>query len=490
MAVQSRKDQVQAHLFVLGRLSGSMLRGDPDAPETPSARTSKGMLWGGALVALACLGTAVFGLVSPGGGTSWRVPGTLVVVRETGARYLYTGGALHPVLNEASARLLAGDRFRVADAAADSLQDTPRGATLGIVGAPDALPHPVRRPVWAVCAGQTPAAPGTGAKPLTSVLIDAPGDDGGLGSGRGVLVTAPGAGVQLLWNGRRFSVDTRNGTQAALGWAGVVPTAVSPAFLGTLDAGPALTPPDVPGRGRPGPRLGGTATRVGQLFTASGQSYLLRADGLVPLTGLGHRLLRGDPRTQRLAYGGRAVAEHPVGPADLAAHQAPAAAAAELAAGLPRTAPRVDAVDPAAQQICVRDSPQGDGYTTTVAVVDAASVPGTAPAAQPAVGPACTPADRVWVRPGSGALVRAESSAGTGDSRYLVPENGVAYPLAPTALKSLGYSDSSAIGLPARLLGLLPRGPVLDPTALAVSGVVAPTSAAPPSGEQCGGATS
>lgn len=46
MAVQSRKDQVQAHLYVMGRLSSGLLRDDPDSPDTPTARTWRGVRWG------------------------------------------------------------------------------------------------------------------------------------------------------------------------------------------------------------------------------------------------------------------------------------------------------------------------------------------------------------------------------------------------------------------------------------------------------------
>ncbi|WP_329191357.1 type VII secretion protein EccB [Streptomyces sp. NBC_01435] len=473
MAVQSRKDQVQAHLYVMGRLSSGLLRDDPDSPDTPTARTWRGVRWGALVVALACVVTVLYGLIKPGGGTSWQTPGALVVVKDTGARYLNVGGTLHPVLNEASARLVAGDRMTVEQAVSASLADAPRGAPIGIVGAPDGLPEAPGAGMWAVCAGAQPAGAAGDTGPLTSVVVGGPAESGdGLGSDRGVLVTAPGEGQQLVWNGRRFRVDTRHGTAAALGWAGVSPVPVSASFLTALDAGPALAPPEIADRGRPGPRLAGGATRIGQLFSAGGQHYVLRTDGLAPLTGLAQRLLHGDPRTQDQAYGGRAVTERPVGPSDLAAHQAPASAAQQLAAGLPPSAPKVSPVDPAREQVCARVTPLADGHTTTVALVPAAEVPGSAPGVQPGVTAACAPVDRTWVRPGTGVLVRARSSAGTGNSLYLVSDSGVSYPITAAGLKQLGYSQGAAVDVPGRLLSLLPSGPVLDPAAISKSGVV------------------
>ncbi|MGW0859211.1 type VII secretion protein EccB, partial [Streptomyces sp. NPDC002690] len=408
MSTQSRKDQVQAHLFVMGRLSGGLLRADPDATETPSSRTWRGLVWGVLLVVLACLVTTLYGLIRPGGATSWKEPGTLVLVRETGARYLFVDGALHPVLNEASARLIAGDRLRVTDVAESSLAGTERGPALGIVGAPDGLPaSDLPRETWSVCA--LPGSSSPDGPPLTSVSVGAAGTVTGLDKSRGVLVTAPGEGIQLIWNGRRFAVDSEHGTTAALGWAGVVATPVAPSFLQSLDAGPRLAPPEVARRGAAGPRLSGADTRIGQLFTASGQHYLLTEKGLVPLGVLDRLLLRGDPRTQRDAYQGAAVRELSVGPADLAAHTAPASASAGNPA-LPRTAPEVSSVDPDESQVCVRTAPTGDGWVTTVALAARDGVTGSAPVTRTSVTAACTPADRVWVRPGSGALVRARTS--------------------------------------------------------------------------------
>ncbi|MFJ2897308.1 type VII secretion protein EccB [Streptomyces sp. NPDC087218] len=471
MAVQSRKDQVQAHLYVMGRLASGLLRDDPDSPDTPTARTWRGIRWGALLVVLACVVTVLYGLIKPGGGTSWRTPGALVVVKDTGARYLNIGGTLHPVLNEASARLVAGDRMTVEQAASQSIVDAPRGAPIGIVGAPDGLPAAPGPETWAVCAGVRPAGAAGGTKPLTSVVVAGPEEAGdGLGSDRGVLVTAPGEGQQLVWNGRRFRVDTRHGTVAALGWAGVTPVPVSAPFLTALDAGPGLAPPEIAGRGRPGPRLAGGATRVGQLFSAGGQHYVLRTDGLAPLTGLVRRLLHGDPRTQDQAYDGRAVVERPIGPSDLAAHQAPASAAQQLAAGLPDSAPQVVRVDPAQEQVCARVTPSAGGHTTTVALVPAAGVPGSTPTAQAGVTAPCVPVDRTWVRPGAGTLVRARSSAGTGNSLYLVADSGVSYPVTAAGLKQLGYSEGAAVDVPGRLLNLLPGGPVLDPSAVSKAG--------------------
>lgn len=40
--MQSKRDQVQAHGFMMGRLSSGLLTADPDAPESPLGRTTRG----------------------------------------------------------------------------------------------------------------------------------------------------------------------------------------------------------------------------------------------------------------------------------------------------------------------------------------------------------------------------------------------------------------------------------------------------------------
>ncbi|MFE4516328.1 type VII secretion protein EccB [Kitasatospora sp. NPDC056783] len=473
--MQSRRDQVQAHLFVMSRVASGMLRAEPDAPDTSVARTTRGALVGLAIGLLIGVGAGVYGLVEPGGATGWRKPGTLVVVEESGARYLYAGGQLRPVLNQASARLLAGDRFRSVTVSAGSLDGVPRGALVGLVGAPDALPaeRDLGEADWSACAVQPPqAARGGRAAPQLSLAIGPRQGSRPLTDEQGVLVAEPDGAPQLLWRGLRLRAD--GGGLRALGYGDATPYPVTAGFLDALPVGPDLRAPELPGRGTAGPALAGRPTRIGQLFTGpGGERYLLAADGLVPLGETLFRLVQGDPRIQREAYGGAAVTPGPVGPADLAAHLAPAAAAAAWAGGeLPARPPQL-AVVGEGKVPCAELRPGAGPAATTVGLQDAAAVTGQPPAAQPGVVPACNAADRITVRPGGGALVRAVTGSGAGSTLYLVTDAGAKYPLpSPATAKLLGYTKTAPAAVPTRLLGLLPTGPSLDAAALAGGGVV------------------
>ena len=64
--MQSKRDQVQAHMFLMGRLTSGMLRSDPDAPESPQGRTNRGVAIGVIIAILLAAGSFVIGLISPG----------------------------------------------------------------------------------------------------------------------------------------------------------------------------------------------------------------------------------------------------------------------------------------------------------------------------------------------------------------------------------------------------------------------------------------
>src|SRR4051812_21788 len=189
--MQSRRDQVQAHLFVVGRLTSGILRADPDSPETPLARTTRGLLIGTVLALLAGAALAIYGLIMPGSSAAWRAPDTLLIVKDTGARYVYQDGTLHPVLNYASAALLlgrSGAGVTTKQVAAARRPGVRRGEPAGIAGAREDLPTAAvlgGPAAWQVCAG-LPA----GGSPATAVLAGTGGQPDVLPASRGVLVAA------------------------------------------------------------------------------------------------------------------------------------------------------------------------------------------------------------------------------------------------------------------------------------------------------------
>ncbi|MFE6281207.1 type VII secretion protein EccB [Streptomyces sp. NPDC057877] len=470
--MQSKRDQVQAHMFVMGRLTSAMLRGDPDAPESPQGRTNRGVAIGVVIAVLISAGAFVLGLFKPGTKDSWKEPGTVVVDKGTGSRYLYLDGRLRPVRNYASARLLAGADLTVTSVGSGSLAGVAHGAPVGIPGAPDALPaaDDLDPGPWQVCSGTS-----TGDGAATTVLaLGAPTDGTGLGAAQALVVTGPDQADHLVWRGSRLRLDDARGASRSLGFDTAVRVPVSAAFLNALPAGPDLSPPDVPGRGDDGPGLNGRPTRVGQVFqvTAPGSDpryYLLRKEGLAPLTATGAALVLGDPRTRSEAYDGAAPTVTEVGADALDGRTANASG--PDAGDLPETPPRAVDLDPG-RTVCARIQGGAGGTRVTVALTAAARLGPTAQPAPEGLTPACVPVDRIAVRAGGGALVRALGAGGgaVGDTTYLVTDSGMKYRVPnEEALTALGYSAGQARGMPSPLLAMLPTGPDLSPRA-AVTG--------------------
>jgi type VII secretion protein EccB len=477
--MQSKRDQVQAHTFMLSRLTSGMLLAEPDAPESPLARTARGVLVGVVISALIAAGALIYGFLSPGGNDSWRTPDSLIINKETGARYVYTGGRLRPVRNYATALLLGGGNLQTVNVGTASLRGTPVGAPVGIPGAPDTVPAAgdLDSGAWRVCStvttGSTDASH-TASSPHTTLLAGAPAsDEHGLGSGRGVLVSGPDKATYLAWQGKRMKLDATSGAAGSLGYGSVQPRPVSAAFLDALVPGPDLKPPAVPGLGSPGPALGGRSSTVGQVFQvrvpgSAAQYYMLQREGLAPLNDTQAALALGDPAIRSSAYGGASPKAAVLGADDLKRHLAPGdAGRSPSGSGLPDSPPNAAAVaDDSA--LCARVLPGHGGTEVSTTLLQRDTM---GPVVQPPsedVSTPCLRVDATVVQPGHGALVKALSASGktVGTTLYLVTDAGEKY-LVPSqaALSALGYGQNNEVALPAPLLSMLPSGPDLDPAA-------------------------
>ncbi|MEU4556725.1 type VII secretion protein EccB [Micromonospora violae] len=461
--MQARRDQVQAQSYVLGRLSSALVAAEPDGLENPHRRMTVGTICGLLVSALVIVGFAVYGYFVPGGATRWRTPGVLVLEKETGTRYVYAGGALHPVLNHTSTRLLFGGEPGVVAVSRSSLKGVPHGQPVGIAGAPDALPAPgkVTDQVWTVCALALRDQAGTVTTGTTLAIDSAKGSgDAPLGPREAAVVTA-GKQTFLIWQGRRLRV-TQPWLARLFGYdKGAVPVEAS--WLDLVPVGPDLTTVPVAGRGSPGPMIDGRQARVGELFVARDASsqerrYLLLSDGLAELNPLAYTIIAADEQTTKL-YGGKAVTPRELSLAALA--RLPVSHRAVLPAGTPESPPQLAKLPPDGAW-CVRHTMAGGEVEVTAGL----PVPASATVSD-SLGTTRTSltAARITVESGVGGLVLAgRQDQAPGSGFYLVTDVGVKYPLASASVaEQLGYSSPGARPVPRRLLELLPTGPVLAP---------------------------
>ncbi|MEV6306870.1 type VII secretion protein EccB [Actinoplanes sp. NPDC051861] len=429
----SRRDQLQSYQFRNQRVISAFVARETDPTQSPQRR-GIGSLFAGLMVAvLIAAGFGVYGLLTGTGGDDWKTEGAVVVEKETGASFVHLSGRLVPTLNLASAKLASGRPgppvYRIA---ASSLAGTPRGATIGIPGAPDSLPPPDRqvRLPWTMCTD-----------PNAVLLLGSPGPPADPLGDRGLLVT-DGDLTHLVVQGLRHRIRNARVTVPGL-FGATQPSEVSPSWLTTLPTGDDIAPIDVDGRGDESDAVPGRDN--GDILfteTASGrQFYLVLNDGLAPVTPLQQAVLN---------------AAFPSEPSPVSVNDV---------AGSPTSNAVKDSNAPATVPELVPLEPGSPACATTKAAADP---PVLTVGGSPSVYAAAVPipgdpplADAVQVPGGSFALIRA---AGT---LLFITDQGIRHEVpTPEALRLLGYEDRNAIEVPQPLLNALPEGPRLDPAAV------------------------
>lgn len=461
--MHTRRDQVEAHAFVVNRMRAALLRAEPDLPRSPLRRTRAGLTVGLIIGTLIAVVAAVLGLIRPSPSQTWRAPNTLILQDGTGSRFILAAGVLRPVLNYASARLLLGSSMKVAQAAAADLQKIPHGPQVGIAWAPETLPAagPASRHSWLACSASTPNRAGT--TPTVELLLDPAVATIRASTAGAVVVQDPDGDTFLVEDGHRWKV-TAPWVIRALGDDERTTTSVRSTWLDTLPQGPDLQSLPITDRGHPGPVIDGHPTLVGEVLTAStpaaaDRQYLVVDGGLMPIGPTAAALALGDPATAA-AYPGRPVEAVPVSGPALAS--TPIVATPPPIADLPPL-PRMVSTDSSAQLPCVRIDTDGSGFTSALVTAPASALAAGVPSGLGWTTTALT-ADRVAVPAGGGMLARAAPVPGifTG-ALYLITQDGAQYPVADdAAATALGYQPANAVPVPPAVLAMLPAGPTLS----------------------------
>ncbi|MBW0017218.1 MAG: type VII secretion protein EccB [Mycobacterium sp.] len=239
--------QISGYRFLLRRIEGALLRGEVEAVGPPPRTPNVALAIGCVLTLIAVAACAFFALLRP----QARLDRAQIVMgQESGALYVRVGDTWHPVLNLASARLIAATDARPQPVREPELARTKRGALLGIPGAPAVIAQPLSgdESVWTICDADDGSA--------TTVLIG-PGAGPGvhrLDPARALLVTPTlGVPTYLLYNGRRAIVDVADpAVLRALRLEAPAPHTVSQSLLNAIPEAPPIRAPRIRGAGRPG----------------------------------------------------------------------------------------------------------------------------------------------------------------------------------------------------------------------------------------------
>jgi type VII secretion protein EccB len=456
--MQSRGEQVRAYRFVTRRVVSALLSGEPETTDLPMRRL--GMALVGSLVVAAIIlgGVGAYGLLRPGGGHP--ADNSLIIERETGARYVYIRGTLYPVANFASALLILGTPDpTIQTLSRNSLRGLTRSRQIyGIQGAPDSLPdpHDLSGLPWSVCSAPRSA---DSTAPATRILVGSQPLGGTPVGDSGLLVVIQGTtNKYLLWHDHALRI-VGGVPLAALGMAAATALPVGAALINGTVAGPDLRVPIIDGDGTPSNKtINGQPATIGSVYRDErGQHYVMLSNGLSTI---------GEPMADLLLASGRhdnTISTGVAGSMLTTRKIEPE--------GFPTEVPKLVQPTDSRVAVCTVYSRVTDSEVDTsvllYASVPAQLVPSTGETAVVQTNRSVATADFVTVSR-QGALVEpvsAPGAAGVGNTVYLVTAGGFRYPLdnaGGDAKAALGYAAVTPVEVPVALVGLIPLGPTLS----------------------------
>jgi type VII secretion protein EccB len=434
---------VSGYRFLVRRIECALLRWDIGAVNEPLRARTASLAVGCVLASVAVVGCALVALLRP---QVTLDRAEIAMGRESGALYVRVGDTWHPVLNLASARLIAATDTNPQPVPESELGRTKRGALLGIPGAPQLLGRPlsVDESAWTIC--------DTDSKAATTIVIGR--TEGSsirrLAPERAILV-APGSGspAYLLYDGRRAVVDLADpAVLRALRLEDRVPHIVSQALLNAVPEAPAITAPRIRGAGGKAPGLPG--------FTVGSVLRITRGDGDEYYVVLAAGVQRiGQVAADLLRFSDSQGTANVITAAPDVIRTTPVVSTLPVAT-FPDRAPTP--LDDGDTTYCVTWAPARSG----VAFLAGSGLPlpaGQVPVTLAQADGAGPELDAVYLEPGRSAYVRANGRIGT---RYLVTDTGVRFAI---------HDDDAAhdLGLPAvaapapwPVLAALPSGPELS----------------------------
>ncbi len=441
---------VSGYRFLLRRIECALLGADGRAAGEVLRARMVSLTAGCALATVAVLACAFLALLRP---QARLDQARIVMGQESGALYVRVGDTWHPVLNLASARLIAATAANPQPVRESELGRTKRGPLLGIPGAPQLLGPPLSadESIWTICDTDRNAA--------TTVIVGHPAGSSvrRLEPDHAMLVT-PGSGspAYLLYNGQRAAVDLADtAVVRALRLEGRGPHIVSQALLNAVPEAAPITAPRIPDAGAKAAGLPG--------FPVGGVLRVIRGDGdeyyVVLATGI-QRI--GAVAADLLRFSNSRGTTNIITVAPDVIRASPIVDTLPVATFPDRPA-RDGGMDGADTTVCAAWAPSAPGpsdqagiafLTGTGLPVPDGQVPVTLSQAD-GNGPAL---DAVYLPPGRSAYVRGNGRVGT---RYLVTDTGVRFAI---------HDDDAAhdLGLPAAtlapwpVLAALPSGPELS----------------------------
>ncbi|BBZ15019.1 type VII secretion protein EccB [Mycobacterium branderi] len=467
--------QVTAHYFWNRRNAAALSHHGVRLEYDPEQRRSAALILGIAFTLLAVALMFVLSWFKPAGQVGRS---NILAERATGAIYVLVDGRLHPALNLTSARLITGQAANPTFVKAGELSKYPQGPTVGIVGAPAAMPiRTADASQWALCDTAPAATPTTSAaaKPVVTAIA------GPVTIGqRSAPLRMPNAilaryrdKTYVVWEGHRSEIDLSNKAVALA--LGVDPDAPAPiplsqALFDALPATEPMTSPAIPSAGEPSPWDIAPGVVIGSVLAVHGLQqpgadtlYVVLPDGVQRISPFVASLVRASN-----SFGG--LAPVVVAPDRLA--KVPVVQSLPVSY-YPET--RLHLVDTKVNgTTCVAWSKGATDRAAEITVLSGQGLPIPVGSEAQLVhlvkdvrGGETVEADQAFIGKAATNLVMTTSAAPAADSResmWWISDQGVRYgiELEEDSLRALGISTANARQAPWPLIRVFAPGPALS----------------------------
>jgi ESX secretion system ATPase EccB len=477
------RPQVNGYRFLVRRLEHALIRGDARMIHDPMRGQTRALLVGmvAAILIAGAAGVLAFFRPTPNFGGA-----TIILSRSNGELFVRIGDRLHPALNLASARLIAGKSDPPKEVDDKFLNTLALGPAVGIVGAPGSIhgDDDMSTSSWTVCdSTQLPSSSGPASAPTmeTTVLANNPvlSDDIRAASPQEAILTSVGGNTFLIYDGVRAAIDPADPIVShALRLNDSEVRPISPGLLNSFPQVEPILPITVDGAGEPAAYLPATY-RVGSILQSvdsrGQQLYVALREGLQPISPATADIIRyGNPQPSTAAEPAA------ISPALLSAVPIVHSLRADH---YPTATPRLVDADPDSV-VCMswqRIGPAADA-TSRLLVGRRLPLPEDARPVSLATSDGSGPGlDSVYVKPGTGEYVQA-----TGDEpgsrakgplfyvsdlglRFHIQDAATATALGLVGAKEPGGTTETPLSAPWPVLSLLPSGPELSQQAALIA---------------------
>ena len=465
----SRQDQLHSYQFMIQRVVAALVMRETDPNQAPFKRAMGATMVSLLISALAMGGVAAYALFTGSGATTNKDNDVVLIEKETGANYVRKEGRLYPMLNYASAVLIAGKNEK-RTVSQSSLRNEARAPMIGIVGAPTSITE-VRRLLkepWTICTmtddvSQRARSILKVGKAVTAGTVFAPGE-------AALVKDAPGAGAKyyLIWNNNRYLLKGVTGenvvsdkSRAAL---------VSQAFLNAFPAANDIEKIAITDAGKQSQKLSGR--RIGTVFSllrpsdGSYRWFVVVAKGYAEIAEFDVDVLLADPQYREITGTNQVQSIEESALGDNVVENTPAnGIPGNRGSLIPVPAKKPHIIEPT-KGLCAQAS-QG-GVTELRHSVPLDPIPArtsTETPQTPPGQPVKAAVDQIDMAPGAGVLVQDMTAPGVPSGALAIVQNGKRYNMTEAVRGMFGYGSAQPVQIMTALSDLIPRGPALDPDA-------------------------